>query len=77
MLRELGFILNFKEDSMSRLALIIVGQPSLRNALRAKQLEPIDQRIQIRFQMRRLRLYTTSATETQEKSTYYYVTTKG
>ena len=73
MLRELGFILNFKEDSMSRLALIIVGQPSLRNALRAKQLEAIDQRIQMRFQMRRLRLYTTSATETQEKSTYYYV----
>lgn len=51
MLQELRFILNFKEDSMSPLALIIVGQPSLRNALRAKQLEAIDQRIQMRFQM--------------------------
>jgi len=51
MLQELRFILNFKEDSMSPLSLIIVGQPSLRNTLKARQLEAIDQRIQMRFQM--------------------------
>lgn len=51
MLQELRFILNFKEDSMSPLSLIVVGQPSLRNILKVKQLEAIDQRIQMRYQM--------------------------
>lgn len=50
MLQELRFILNFKQDSMSPLALIIVGQPSLRNILKSKHLEAIDQRIQMRYQ---------------------------
>jgi type II secretory pathway predicted ATPase ExeA len=43
--------LNFKEDSMSPLSLIVVGQPSLRNLLKVKQLEAIEQRIQMRYQM--------------------------
>ncbi|TFJ90634.1 ExeA family protein [Lentibacillus salicampi] len=51
MLQELRFILNFKGDSMSPLALIIVGQPSLRNQLKVKHLEAIEQRIQMRYQM--------------------------
>jgi type II secretory pathway predicted ATPase ExeA len=51
MLQELRFILNFKEDSMSPLSLVVVGQPSLRNLLKVKQLEAIDQRIQMRYQM--------------------------
>ena len=51
MLQELRFILNFKADSMSPLSLIVVGQPSLRNLLRVKQLEAIEQRIQMRYQM--------------------------
>ncbi|MFZ3590233.1 ExeA family protein [Bacillus sp. DJP31] len=51
MLQELRFILNFKEDSMSPLSLIVVGQPSLRNQLKVKHLEAIDQRIQMRFQV--------------------------
>ncbi len=50
MIQELRFILNFKEDSMSPLALIVVGQPSLRNQLKVKHLEAIDQRIQMRYQ---------------------------
>lgn len=51
MLQELRFILNFKEDSMSPLTLIVVGQPSLRNQLKVKHLEAIDQRIQMRYQV--------------------------
>jgi type II secretory pathway predicted ATPase ExeA len=51
MLQELRFILNFKEDSMSPLTLIIVGQQSLRNLLKIKHLEAIDQRIQMRYQV--------------------------
>lgn len=51
MLQELRFILNFREDSMSPLSLIIAGQHSLRNLLRVKHLEAIDQRIQMRYQV--------------------------
>lgn len=51
MLQELRFILNFKEDSMSPLSLIVVGQSSLRNLLRVKQMEAIEQRIQMRYQI--------------------------
>ncbi|TCP21885.1 type II secretory pathway predicted ATPase ExeA [Scopulibacillus darangshiensis] len=51
MLQELRFILNFREDSMSPLSLIIVGQQSLRNQLKVKHLEAIDQRIQMRYQV--------------------------
>ncbi|GGL60313.1 ExeA family protein [Sporolactobacillus putidus] len=51
MLQELRYILNFKEDSLSPLALILVGQPSLRHLLRIKLLEAVDQRIQMRYQM--------------------------
>jgi type II secretory pathway predicted ATPase ExeA len=51
MLQELRFLLNFREDSMSPLALILVGQPSLRNQLKVKQLDAIDQRIQMRYQV--------------------------
>lgn len=51
MLQEIRFILNFKEDSMSPLSLIIVGQQSLRNQLKVKHMEAIEQRIQMRYQM--------------------------
>lgn len=51
MLQELRFILNFRQDSMSPLALLIAGQHSLRNLLRVKHLEAIDQRIQMRYQV--------------------------
>lgn len=51
MLQELRFMLNFREDSMSPLALILVGQPSLRNQLRVKHMDAIDQRIQMRYQV--------------------------
>jgi type II secretory pathway predicted ATPase ExeA len=50
MLQELRFLLNFKEDSMSPLALILVGQPSLRTQLKVRHMEAIDQRIQMRYQ---------------------------
>jgi type II secretory pathway predicted ATPase ExeA len=61
MLQELRFILNFKEDSMSPLSLVVVGQPSLRNLLKVKHLEAIDQRIQMRYQMSALTEKETSA----------------
>lgn len=51
MLQELRFLLNFREDSMSPLALILVGQPSLRNQLKVKHMDAIDQRIQVRYQV--------------------------
>jgi type II secretory pathway predicted ATPase ExeA len=51
MLQELRFLLNFRADSMSPLALILVGQPSLRNQLKVKHMDAIDQRIQMRYQV--------------------------
>lgn len=51
MLQEFRFILNFREDSMSPLSLVIVDQQSLRNQLKVKHLEAIDQRIQMRYQV--------------------------
>lgn len=63
MLQELRFILNFKEDSMSPMSLILIGQPSLRNQLKSKHLEAIDQRIQLRYQI----------TGLTEKETHAYI----
>lgn len=51
MVQEIRFLLNFREDSMSPMALILIGQPSLRNQLKVKQFEAIDQRIQMRYQV--------------------------
>lgn len=51
MLQEIRFILNFREDSMSPMALILVGQPSLRTLLKVRHMEAIDQRIQVRYQI--------------------------
>ena len=51
MIQEIRFLLNFREDSMSPMALLLVGQPSLRNQLKVKQFEAIDQRIQMRYQV--------------------------
>ncbi|MDQ8735937.1 hypothetical protein [Paenibacillus sp. LHD-38] len=39
-------MLNIKEDSNSPLNLILVGRPSLRNQLKVRHLNAIDQRIQ-------------------------------
>lgn len=54
MMQEIRFLQNFKEDSMSPLALILIGQPSLRNQLKARHLDAIDQRIQTRYQFQGL-----------------------
>jgi type II secretory pathway predicted ATPase ExeA len=51
MLQEIRFLLNFREDSMSPLALILVGQPSLRTLLKVRHMDAIDQRIQVRYQI--------------------------
>lgn len=51
MLQEIRFLLNFREDSVSPLALILVGQPSLRTQLKVRHLDAIDQRIQMRYQV--------------------------
>lgn len=51
MMQEIRFLLNFREDSMSPLALILVGQPSIRTALKVRHMDAIDQRIQMRYQV--------------------------
>lgn len=51
MLQELRFLLNFREDSMSPMALLLIGQPSLRTLLKVRHMEAIDQRIQVRYQV--------------------------
>ncbi|ELK40141.1 ExeA family protein [Brevibacillus agri] len=51
MLQEIRFALNFKEDSMSPLSLILIGQPSLRTQLKVRHMDAIDQRIQMRYQV--------------------------
>ncbi|MCJ7843379.1 AAA family ATPase [Lederbergia sp. NSJ-179] len=51
MLQEIRFLTNFHVDSISPLALILVGQPELRDKLRLRSLEAISQRITTRFHL--------------------------
>ena len=51
MLNELRFVTNFDVDSVSPLALILTGQPELRDRIKLRALRAIDQRINIRFHL--------------------------
>ncbi|MGM0924125.1 MAG: ExeA family protein [Bacillota bacterium] len=51
MLQEIRFLTNFEIDSLSPLALILVGQPELRDKLRLRSLKAISQRINTRFHL--------------------------
>ncbi|WP_096186330.1 ExeA family protein [Evansella halocellulosilytica] len=51
MLQEIRFLTNFEIDSLSPLALILVGQPELRDKIRLRSLEAISQRITTRFHL--------------------------
>lgn len=56
MLQEIRFLTNFHVDSLSPLALILVGQPELRDRLRLRTLEAISQRITTRYHLTGLSL---------------------
>lgn len=51
MLQEIRFLTNFGIDSVSPLALIIVGQPELRDTLKLRLFKPITQRMNIRYHL--------------------------
>ncbi|MCL0081447.1 AAA family ATPase [Peptococcaceae bacterium] len=51
MLQEIRFLTNFQIDSVSPLALIIVGQPELRATLKMRLFKPITQRMNIRYHL--------------------------
>ena len=61
MLQEIRFLTNFQVDSISPLALIIVGQPELRATLKMRLFKPITQRMNIRFHLGGLELEETKA----------------
>jgi type II secretory pathway predicted ATPase ExeA len=60
-IHEIRFIANFKMDSASPMAIVIIGQPELRQRLKLAVFEPIAQRITVRFHMTGM-----TATETKE-----------
>jgi len=51
MLEEIRFLTNFAMDSLSPMALILVGQPELRRTLALQAFEPIQQRVNLRFHL--------------------------
>jgi type II secretory pathway predicted ATPase ExeA len=51
MLQEIRFLTNFQIDSVSLLALILVGQPELRATLQMRLFKPITQRMNIRYHL--------------------------
>lgn len=51
MLQEIRFLTNFQIDSVSPLALIMVGQPELRATLQMRLFKPITQRMNIRYHL--------------------------
>ena len=51
MLNELRFVINFDVDSVSPLALVLTGQPELRDRIKLRALRAIDQRINVRFHL--------------------------
>lgn len=56
MLQEIRFLTNFQIDSVSPLALIMVGQPELRTTLQMRLFKPITQRMNIRYHLGGLEL---------------------
>lgn len=61
MLQEIRFLTNFQMDSVSPLALILVGQPELQATLQLRVFRPITQRMNVRFHLEGL-----SAGETRD-----------
>ncbi|MEK3884384.1 AAA family ATPase [Paenibacillus sp. PL2-23] len=61
MLQEIRFLTNFQMDSVSPLALILVGQPELQATLQLRIFRPITQRMNVRFHLESL-----SAQETRD-----------
>ena len=51
MLQEIRFLTSFQIDSVSPLALIVVGQPELRATLQMRLFKPITQRLNIRYHL--------------------------
>ena len=61
MLAEVRFLSNFRYDSLSPFALILIGQPELRATLRMRALEPVRQRISVRYHLGGLEEHETKA----------------
>ena len=61
MLQELRFILNFKEDSFSPMALILAGQTEFRSTLRTLHMTPIWRRVDTSFHLTGMSLEETKA----------------
>ena len=61
MLQEIRFLTNFKMDSLSPMALILVGQPELKGTLAMQIFQAITQRIQVRYHFGGLTLRETGA----------------
>lgn len=59
MLQEIRFLTNFQMDSVSPLALLLVGQPELQATLRLRVFKPITQRLNVRFHLSGLNLQET------------------
>lgn len=51
MLQEIRFLTNFQIDSVSPLALVMVGQPELRSTLQMRLFKPITQRMNVRYHL--------------------------
>ncbi len=51
MLSEVRLLLNFRYDSLSPFALILIGQPELRATLRLRAFEPLRQRVGVRYHL--------------------------
>jgi type II secretory pathway predicted ATPase ExeA len=56
MLQEIRFLTNFQIDSISPLALVMVGQPELRATLQMRVFKPIIQRMNVRYHLSGLEL---------------------
>ena len=66
MLQEIRFLTNFNMDSISPLALILVGQPELQATLQLRVFKPITQRMNVRFHLESM-----SSQETREYMTHH------
>lgn len=56
MLQEIRFLTNFQMDSVSPLALLLIGQPELQATLQMRVFKPISQRMNVRFHLEGLSL---------------------
>jgi type II secretory pathway predicted ATPase ExeA len=54
MLQEIRFLTNFQMDSVSPLALLLIGQPELQATLQLRVFKPITQRMNVRFHLESL-----------------------